>query len=351
MRRKLPAKRSSKSVAIRQSRVRPRIGRAQRKKPATSSRSIWKPKHRLLPKKRSRSIKKPRSVSQSNGWQGLLLWLLMIGVGGWLFWLILVWGIVPRLLAPDKNQTIAILPKSAGGVVLVAQLEPEFKDSILYQLNGEEQVELPGQYGKYKLSAIYPLLLIDSRDNRYFRGTLNRVFGVFFDDEELVSGSLSADQTELSDQIKSAFWQALVRNHEFSAQLLRTWYLVKLQSVPVKLDSITQLVDKVRSETGGTFAARDECRIAILNSTNRPGLATTLSEIVEKNGGFVVRLGQYPTPLTDSRLLYDPTVPECTAAIDQLKTLSPVPFELQEDRSVQGTFRAPVVAILGANFE
>jgi hypothetical protein len=72
---------------------------------------------------------------------------------------------------------------------------------------------------------------------------------------------------------------------------------------------------------------------------------------VEKNGGIVIRLGQYSDTLETSKLLYDPSVTECQEAIEQIKTLSPVPFEVEASANVQGEFRAPLVAIIGKNFE
>lgn len=305
--------------------------------------------------KKRRTTSSSRSTSTSNGtqswWQTLLLWLGILAGGGWLIWYIIIWGIIPKVLVTTESRTLAVIPTTAGGDVVVVQLEPEFRDSKIYQLNGEESVTLPGQYGEYRLSAIYPLLLIDEKDDRYFRGTLNRVFGVFFDEELLIPGPLSSEPQQLSAQVKSAFWQDLLVEHQLTLDYLRTWYVLQYQNTTTPLESVKQLVDEIRSINGGTFATRDECRVAILNSTSTSGLAGGLADIVERNGGIVIRLGQYPEALETSRLLYDPNVADCTEAINQIKTLSPIPFEVVENANVQGTFRAPLVAIIGKNFE
>lgn len=350
MNRKRPAQRQTSSRSIVKSKTRsfapPRAARSVSSKKSVS-RSIFSKR-----KKPSISSKKSsRTNTDGSWWQTLLLWVILLGGGGWLAWYILVWGIVPKLLFQQESNTIAILPTVAGGDVLVAQLEPELKKSKVYQLNGEEPVKLPGQYGEYRLSAIYQLLLIDSKDERYFRGTLNRVFGVFFDREVVIPGSLATDSQYLSSQIKSAFWNELVTNKKLSTDLLKTWYVLQYNNTLVKPDSVVSLVDEIRNHNGGTFAARDECRVAILNSTTTSGLAGGLSDIVEKNGGIVIRLGQYSNVLETSQLLYDPSLPECQEAIHQIETLSPVPFEVIADPSVQGEFRAPIVAIIGKNFE
>lgn len=272
-------------------------------------------------------------------------------LGSWVTWHLVIWGIMPKLLAVRENKTVALLPTSAGGDVVVAQLEPELKESTVFLLNGEETVALPGEYGEYRLSAIYPLLLIDEKDERYFRGALNRVFGVFLDNTVLVSAPLEGSATELKAQLLSDFWFSLTSAKNPELDLLRTWYVLSYRDTIVDTLSVQALVDSIRSLNGGTFATRDECRVAILNSTTTPGLAGGLADIVERNGGIVIRLGQYSETLEKSTLLYDPAVAECQEALAQIETLSPVPFERVEDTTVQGRFRAPVVAIIGQNFE
>lgn len=323
------------------------------KRRSTSTATSKKPSRSWTSKRKSPSIKRTSSKtsSGSNVLQSLLVWLVLLLIGGWIVWLIVLWGVIPAVLSPKQQSTIAVLSTVAGGEVLVAQLEPELRESTVFLLDGEEQVTLPGEYGQYRLSAIYPLLLIDSKDNRYFTGTLNRVFGIFFDDTVLIDGALSSDHEVLSNQLKTAFWDHLVTQQKIELDLVRMWYVLQYKNTTETVASVSTLVDEIRSLNGGTFATRDECRVAILNSTMTSGLAGGLADIVERNGGIVIRLGQYPDRLEESTLLYDPSVAECVPAIKQIETLSPVPFEVKEDASVQSTFRAPLVAIIGENFE
>lgn len=354
MQRKRPAQRHSPSRSVVKTKTRSfvpaRTSRSTRSElPKKKVSSSWGSKRTRRPNpKTSKSYRRDEKSSKA---QSILLWIVLLIGGGWLVWFILIWGMIPKLIVQPESRTVALVPSTAGGQVLIVQLEPDLKDSKVFQLNGDENVTLPGQYGEYRLSAIYPLLLIDEKDDRYFRGTMNRVFGVFLDEELIVPTVLSVDTKELSAQIQDAFWQDLLSNHHLTLDYLRTWYVLQYNNTIIPLESVRTVVDEIRSLNGGTFATRDECRVAILNSTTTSGLAGGLADIVERNGGIVIRLGQYPNALEASRLLYDPSVAECTEAIEQIKTLSPVPFEVVEDSSVQGTFRAPLVAIIGKNFE
>lgn len=309
------------------------------------------PKRVSKPRWRRPVRRAPSSSSGESLFQTIVIWIVLAVLAGGLIWYLFIWAIVPKLIMNKDSRTVAVMPSDAGGVVLVAQLEPETSDSKVFIIPGDEQVQLPGEYGEYRLNAVYPLLKIENKDDRYITGTMNRVLGVFLDQEISVTGTLNDESEVLKDQIKQAFWQEFSRDKSAALDLLRMWYLLKSNAEVTKLSSVKELVKQVRNINGGTFASRDECRVAILNSTATPGLAGGLSDIVEKNGGIVIRLGQYTQEVENSQLLFDPSVPECQPALEQLKTLSPVPFEIKEDPAVQGTFRAPVVAIIGKNFE
>jgi hypothetical protein len=351
MQRKRPAQRQNNSRSVIKSKTRSfNLTRSTR-----SSRPVSKSPQRSWFSKRKKPTSIPKKSNKSlsfTSWlQTALLWIVLLIAGGWLVWYILVWGVGAKLLSQQNSSTIAILPTIAGGEVLLVQLEPELKDSTVFILDGEEVVTLPGLYGEYRLSAIYPLLLIDAKDDRYFRGTLNRVFGVFLDSEVLVDQTLVSDPKELSKQLKATFWKQVFAGEEISLDLIKTWYVLQYNNTVRNPESVKTVVDEIRAQTGGTFATRDECRVAILNSTTTSGLAGGLADIVEKNGGLVIRLGQYSDVLETSKLLYDPAVEECQEAIEQIKTLSPVSFEVEASVNVQGEFRAPLVAIIGKNFE
>lgn len=352
MNRKRPAQRTTRSRSVVKSKTRS-YSPTRASRAASSKKTVSRPwfSKRKKPSVHTSKTSKKSSTNIGSWWQTVLLWIVLLAVGGWIVWYIVLWGLGPKLLSSQESSTITILPTVAGGEVLVAQIEPELHDSTIYVLNGEETVTLPGEYGQYRLSAIYPLLLIDAKDERYFRGTLNRVFGIFLDDEILVDKALSDNKSTLETQIKDSFWQALITDKKLELDLLRIWYILHYNNTINDSLSVQSLVDEIRLQNGGTFATRDECRVAILNSTDTPGLAGGLADIVERNGGIVIRLGQYSDTLEKSTLLYDPSVADCKKAIEQIGTLSPVPFEVVEDATVQGTFRAPVVAIIGKNFE
>lgn len=330
----------------------------RRKLPTLSRRNNSRPN---IVSKRSRKIisrrtvksKKTSSSSNASSWfQTLVVWLLIAAIGVGIAWYVVVWGVIPALLRPIfKDNTIAIVPAEAEGSVTVIHFGDQLKKSHVFILNGDTVVDLPGEYGEYRLSAVYPLLQIEQKDQRYVIGSMNRVTGVFLNKIITTPTQLSATPKELGSQLISFFWNQALHQGKVDTMLLSSWYALQYESVVSTEVPIDQVAARLEKETGGTFAARDECSIAILNSTDISGLAGRLSDIVENNGGVVIRLGQYSELLENSVLLYDPSEIKCKAALEQIATLSPVPFEIKEDSSVQNTFRAPIVAIIGSNFE
>jgi hypothetical protein len=238
MLKKRPAQRHTSSRSVIKSKTRSFSAPRSTRSTAIGNKS---PKRSWFSKRKKPSPvqKKSKQSSNASSWlQTALLWIVLLVLGGWLIWYILVWGVGAKLLSQQNSSTIAILPTVAGGEVLIVQVEPELKDSKVFILDGEESVTLPGQYGEYRLSAIYPLLLIDAKDERYFRGTLNRVFGVFLDSEVLVDQVLPSDPKELSEQLKSDFWKQVFSGKKISLDLLKTWYILQYNNTVRQPESV-----------------------------------------------------------------------------------------------------------------
>lgn len=327
----------------------------RRKLPKSNRRSAARS---VAPSKRSRKVssrrRKPsssRSTRSGNWAQAFIAWVVIAAVGIAVSWYVAVWGIGPAFLKTVlANKTIAYVPSQAEGSIVIVHFGSELKRSSAFLVDGEQKVNLPGKYGEYKLNAVYPLLQMEQKDERYLIGSMNRVTGVFLSEVVNTSEALDVDRAHDASELHQLFWDRLM-NGRVELPLLGAWYVLKNEALVTKTDSVKDVAKMLEKEMGGTFGARDECSIAILNSTNIPGLAGRLSDIVEGNGGVVIRLGQYSETLENSQILYDPTRAECSVALEQIKTLSPVPFEIQEDTTVLNAFRAPIVAIIGENFE
>lgn len=320
----------------------------------TSRRRNSSRSHHVTSKSKKRNVKRRSTTRKSDSpWLVTVIgWLLVAAVGLGIAWYLLVWGVAPAVLGGlVKNSTVAIVPSQADGNVLLIHFGNQIKSSKVFIVQGDTIVNLPGKYGEYRLTAVYPLLELEKKDQRYLIGSMNRVTGIFLDEVIKTSKTYPHDVKDIRKAVFEETKLQLKEHKKLNVALLASWYALSHESVVNQDVPLLEVSQLLKREMGGTFAARDECSIAILNSTDISGLAGRLSTIVEDNGGVVVRLGQHSEKLENSQLLYDPSVKECAAALDQIKTLSPVPFEIKEDITVQSQFRAPVVAIIGENFE
>lgn len=127
-------------------------------------------------------------------------------------------------------------------------------------------------------------------------------------------------------------WQWYLDHQDYEVQLLSS------------TDEVTNssLVKQLRSNANFT------CSVAIVNTTERPGLASAVATSIENGGKRVVQItstaGEYP----QSQVFFDKE--SCQNVAKEVSNLTPGKFEPQRNPSVTLQYRADTVIFLGKDF-
>ena len=90
------------------------------------------------------------------------------------------------------------------------------------------------------------------------------------------------------------------------------------------------------------------CSIAVINTTEVNGLASRMSDLLEKNGAYIVRVVSNDLDLDKSYVLVDDSKNNCLVVAKKLEGLLPQHGELQRGEVIQ-PYRADIVIFLGNN--
>jgi hypothetical protein len=97
--------------------------------------------------------------------------------------------------------------------------------------------------------------------------------------------------------------------------------------------------------TGANYGKVFECPVAVINSSGEPGLATTFTGLLEKDGFSVVRRDSGPEILTETTLLVDQEAIACQLLISRFKQLMPNKA-INHNRELAQQYRVSAVIFL-----
>lgn len=281
----------------------------------------------------------PRKTAhrQDRGWRAahertkvrkrVRLALIVLGLIVGLIILAQVFNLVKTLMSPwqttgisksyfwDDNYNINLVVK--GRFVSVVSLNPSGKTVTIVSLPDETYLEVPHQFGRWKLSSIYDL----GQSTKFGGGNLltraiSTFLGIPVDGFLLMTGSFERKEIlELVEimrgnplgslsmlshlQTDLTLWELVRLKWHISAvrfDKVKTLNLLQLEVLdkekladgtqvftfdPIKLDSVlTEFIDpKVSSE---------HLSVAVFNATNHPGLAQKAARVVTNLGGNVI---------------------------------------------------------------
>jgi hypothetical protein len=97
--------------------------------------------------------------------------------------------------------------------------------------------------------------------------------------------------------------------------------------------------------TSANYGKLFECPVAVINSSGEPGLASTFTKLLEKDGFSVVRRDSGPELLVESSLLVDPETEACQQLISRFQQLMPEK-NIDYNRELAQEYRASAVIFL-----
>jgi hypothetical protein len=260
-------------------------------------------------------------------------------------------AILSNAIKLPEPQTIVLVPHSLDSSesrVLVVHVAPEMTDSYIVSIPGNQEVQLPAGYGTYRLSAIYPLLTIDKKDAQFLTASFSRSLGIIVDDVYGLE-SLNFGEVTFSRDIFHLVTQQLWQSHTLRLEAIKLWYFAR-KGIPLEhADSITQVQQIIEKHRKNNYSFQ-ECPIGVLNASGQAGAAGTLSDLFEKSGLLAIRTSSYPSDEPTTTIYHDGKE-TCNKVLDMTEHVFVQHPEMKLDTSITTQYRAPIVVLIGKDFE
>lgn len=218
----------------------------------------------------------------------------------------------------------------------------------LYAVEAGEKIVVPQGYGEYVLSSVYPLLIIDKKDNQFISSVFSQVLGTMIDSVVVLDKSFeSPSDLESNKDFLSQAYIELKKSNTHVADYLLLHYQFKQTQLDkqIALNDIDELYTKMQS-ISGTVAKY--CPVAVVNSTGRNGVATQFSKMIENSGYIVVRTDEAETELKNTTIFYQNSTVSCEQAAHKLGSIftSQPDIKLLSELENGQQFRANIVVFI-----
>lgn len=241
-----------------------------------------------------------------------------------------------------STQNILFVSNNKDGrdnSIILASINGNTQKVFVYQFPASLKAEVLGGYGEYPLGSILPLLKIDKRDNNFTLAVFSDVF------QHSVT-SFYEHYPESKQLNKAHLINQLLKQR-------KTW---SLAWQVYKLDSTSLFFKRVENweEWGKALSEQlvgsinDHCSVAVVNTTRANGLATRLSNILEKSGVEVVRTTDSIWDQPTTAVYYaEDSAQECESVLGVVQSVSPVSLVKNIDEVKPTQYRAKVVFFIG----
>ncbi|MCC6711692.1 MAG: LytR C-terminal domain-containing protein [Candidatus Pacebacteria bacterium] len=250
------------------------------------------------------------------------------------------------------QQTILLVHKDVGksaGFLLTADFSTLTLEVV--PLDTEVEVDL-GDYGHYRLQAVYPLLAaVEKKPLNFVRSTYSFSLGRIIDEAWGVEQQLTSINT------KPALNQVFFNNiWSFPGSLNEklAWLALVSDShtevVFTEIETNFPLAKKVKNTDSSMLL----CTIAVINTTAVNGLAGKIDQVLDADGFSVIRTGNDSQTLAKTELIVGSdknTQTNCQRAQTKIESLLPGKAVITMDDNVTKQFRADLVLKIGADLE
>lgn len=260
-------------------------------------------------------------------------------------------SILNTALQRSEPQTLLLVPSSienTDNIVVLVKLGREAQDSYLVRIAGSQEVALPAGYGSYRLSAMYPLLLMDKRDQQFITGSFSRTLHTILNTTYALD-SLNVEDDSFSQSILVLAFNEFLKTKKIPFDLIKLWHFSKasLDTRSVSsVDELQQLLDAKKKEQ----YIMSDCQVAVLNASEHDGAASTLTEVFEKSGLVTIRTSSF-SQLAAKTTIYHSGKLYCTKVLEMIPNVFVNKPQIIEDEKITAQYRAPIVIVIGADFE
>jgi len=259
-----------------------------------------------------------------------------------------IWLAGSQLFTLDNNKYILFASSkidSSKAKIYLAYFLPSEQKILIFPLQSQ-LVGVIGGYGEYQLSAVYPLLKMEKKDNRFQSAAMSWGVGVVID--EVSELSLALD-LESKNHLQKQLIKMVIDNFVHSKSLVESLQLFFFtRSVPaeqVRIETRPVSIDQLATFTVSMIY--EDCLVAVVNTTNKVGLAAEMSKILEKSGVVVVRVTDQSSPYQLSNISYAVDNLACQVLADRAVSLFPNQVVKQDSPQLRQEYRADLVILIG----
>ncbi len=251
-----------------------------------------------------------------------------------------------------NQQTMLLVHKDVGksaGFLLTADFSTLTLEVV--PLDTEVEVDL-GDYGHYRLQAVYPLLAaVEKKPLNFVRSTYSFSLGRIIDEAWGVEQQLTSINTKpaLSQVFFNNIWSFPGSLNEKLA-----WLALVSDShtevVFTEIETNFPLAKKVKNTDSSMLL----CTIAVINTTAVNGLAGKIDQVLDADGFSVIRTGNDSQTLAKTELIVSSdknTQTNCQQAQNKIESLLPGKAVITMDDNVTKQFRADLVLKIGEDLE
>jgi hypothetical protein len=254
-------------------------------------------------------------------------------------------------LTLPTDQTYLFVPNTpdkASQPVLLVHAAPQAEVLTVITLESALPVTLPGGYGEYKVGGMYALLTFDHHSPEEIRSLLSlSVQRLMSRIQPVQSVRAISSKSELRqlllEMMKSP--QSQTQRRELLSLLLLTTSVPDVNMTFSTASSLPELQKKVALLP--PLIAHKECSFAVVNGTEFEGVATKVSQVIERSGGVVVNVSQAPSPVATSQVVVSSTQAECFEVAELAASLLPNVPQPTVDDQLPHQHRAEIVIVIG----
>jgi len=259
-----------------------------------------------------------------------------------------VWVAGPRLFTLDNHKNILFISSeidSPRSQIYLAYFFPSTQEIKVVAVESS-QVSVLGGYGDYELEKVLSLLTMERKKTNYKLAAMSWGTKTIIDS---VANINPTTQLESKKQLQQQLWQAAFNNFANPAEfieLAKAFFFTKsIPSEQISFVSDPVLVDNLN--VLDNVVLYEDCNVAVVNTTDKTGLASKISDMLEKNGAVVVRVTDQNSPYQLSTLSFNPDHGSCQLLSERLQVLFPDKITRQDHAQLQQEYRADLIIFIG----
>ncbi len=259
-----------------------------------------------------------------------------------------VWVAGPHLFALDNHKNILFVSSeidSSESQIYLVYFFPATQE-VTVSVIQSGQVSVLGGYGDYELKKVLPLLTMERKKTDFKLAAMSWGMEAFIDHIVEIK---SVTHIETKKQLQQQLWLAVLSHLTTPKELVelaKAFFFIK--TVPIEQVTFVQHLTPVSQlDMLDDVVLYENCNVAVVNTTQKAGLASKMTRIIEKNGAVVVRITDQTSPYQLSTFSFDATHGSCQSLSERLQVLFPHQVVKKNHNQLQQEYRADLIIFIG----